>query len=82
MFRACPILRKAVNVSATFWKAVNTALGEVKGVTSNTAEKNATSFEIKGDFSPKEIFTALLFAAKPRYMHWMEQAKHELQLRI
>jgi SRSO17 transposase len=30
----------------------------------------------------QEIFTALLFAAKPRYMHWMEQAKHELQLRI
>jgi SRSO17 transposase len=30
----------------------------------------------------QEIFTALLFAAKPRYMRWMEQAKHELQLRI
>ncbi len=30
----------------------------------------------------QEIFTALLFAAKPRYMHWMEQAKHKLQLRI
>jgi SRSO17 transposase len=30
----------------------------------------------------QEILTALLFAAKPRYMHWMEQAKHELQLRI
>lgn len=30
----------------------------------------------------QEIFTALLFAAKPRYMHWMNQAKHELQLRI
>jgi SRSO17 transposase len=30
----------------------------------------------------QEIFTALLFAAKPRYMHWMEQAKRELQLRI
>ncbi len=39
-------------------KAVNEALGEVKGVTSNTAEKNAKSFEIKGDFSPKEVFTA------------------------
>ena len=25
----------------------------------------------------QEIFTALLFAAKPRYMHWMEQAKRE-----
>jgi SRSO17 transposase len=30
----------------------------------------------------QEIFTALLFAAKPRYMRWMEQAKHRLQLRI
>ena len=30
----------------------------------------------------QEIFTALLFAAKPRYMHWMEHAKRELQLRI
>jgi hypothetical protein len=30
----------------------------------------------------QEIFTALLFAEKPRYMHWMEQAKHKLQLRI
>jgi SRSO17 transposase len=30
----------------------------------------------------QEIFTALLFAAKPQYMHWMEQAKHKLQLRI
>jgi SRSO17 transposase len=30
----------------------------------------------------QEIFTALLFAHKPRYMHWMEQAKHKLQLRI
>jgi len=30
----------------------------------------------------QEIFTALLFAAKPRYMHWMNQAKCALQLRI
>lgn len=30
----------------------------------------------------QEIFTALLFAAKPRYMHWMEQATHKLHLRI
>ena len=30
----------------------------------------------------QEIFTALLFAAKPRYMHWMEQAQRNLQLRI
>lgn len=40
-------------------KAVNEALGGVKGVTGNTAEKNVTSFEITGDFSPKEVFTAL-----------------------
>jgi SRSO17 transposase len=30
----------------------------------------------------QEIFTALLFAAKPRYMQWMEDAKRKLQLRI
>ena len=30
----------------------------------------------------QEIFTALLFAAKPRYMQWMEQATRNLQLRI
>jgi SRSO17 transposase len=30
----------------------------------------------------QEIFTALLFAAKPRYMHWMEQANRKLELRI
>ena len=30
----------------------------------------------------QEIFTALLFAAKPQDMHWMEQAKRKLQLRI
>jgi SRSO17 transposase len=30
----------------------------------------------------QEIFTALLFAAKPRYMHWMERAQQKLQLRI
>jgi hypothetical protein len=30
----------------------------------------------------QEIFTALLFATKPRYMHWMEQANEKLQLRI
>ncbi len=40
-------------------KGVNTALADVKGVTSNTAEKNAKSFEIKGDFSPKEVISAL-----------------------
>ncbi len=30
----------------------------------------------------QEIFTALLFAAKPRYMHWMDEANRNLQLRI
>ena len=40
-------------------KAVNAALGEVKGVTSNTAEKGAKSFEIKGDFNAKEVFASL-----------------------
>ena len=30
----------------------------------------------------QDIFTAPLFAAKPRYMHWMETAKRNLQLRI
>jgi len=40
-------------------KAVNAALAEVKGVTSNTAEKNATSFEVKGDFNPVDVFSAL-----------------------
>jgi len=30
----------------------------------------------------QEIFTALLFAAKPGYMRWMQQAHQELQLRI
>jgi copper chaperone CopZ len=40
-------------------KAVNAALGKVTGVTGNTAEKKATSFEVKGDFNPKEVFAAL-----------------------
>ncbi|MEO6738689.1 MAG: cation transporter [Chthoniobacteraceae bacterium] len=40
-------------------KAVGTALGKVKGVSSNTAEKKATSFEVKGDFNPKEVMAAL-----------------------
>jgi copper chaperone CopZ len=39
--------------------AVTKALGKVKGVTGNTAEKKATSFEVKGDFSAKEVFAAL-----------------------
>lgn len=40
-------------------KAVNAALADVKGVTSNTAEKNAKSFEIKGDFNAKDVADAL-----------------------
>jgi copper chaperone CopZ len=40
-------------------KAVNTALGEVKGVTGNTATKGAKSFTVTGDFDDKEVFTAL-----------------------
>ena len=40
-------------------KAVNAALADVKGVASNTAEKNAKSFEIKGDFNPVDVFAAL-----------------------
>ena len=40
-------------------KAVGAALGKVKGVSGNTAEKKATSFEVTGDFNPKEVFAAL-----------------------
>jgi copper chaperone CopZ len=40
-------------------KAVNTALGDVKGVTGNTATKGAKSFTVNGDFNDKEVFTAL-----------------------
>jgi len=40
-------------------KAVNTALGEVKGVTGNTATKGAKSLTVTGDFNDKEVFTAL-----------------------
>ncbi len=40
-------------------KAVNKALGEVSGVTANTAEKNAKTFEVTGDFSAKDVFSAL-----------------------
>jgi periplasmic mercuric ion binding protein len=39
--------------------AVQKALDKVKGVTGNTAEKNAKTFEVKGDFNPKEVFAAL-----------------------
>lgn len=30
----------------------------------------------------QEIFTALLFASKPRYLHWMNQHAHALHLRL
>ena len=40
-------------------KAVGTALGEVPGVTGNTATKGAKSFTVNGDFNDKEAFTAL-----------------------
>ena len=40
-------------------KAVNAALGKVAGVTANTAVKNASSFEVTGDFKPTEVFSAL-----------------------
>ena len=39
--------------------AVTKAIGSVKGVTGNTAEKNAKTFEVKGEFNAKEVFTAL-----------------------
>jgi copper chaperone CopZ len=39
--------------------AAKKALGKVKGVTSDTATKKVTSFEVKGDFSPKEVMAAL-----------------------
>ncbi|HSU55436.1 MAG TPA: hypothetical protein VLT36_15375 [Candidatus Dormibacteraeota bacterium] len=40
-------------------KAVNTALGGVKGVTGNTAAKGAKTFTVNGDFNDKEAFDAL-----------------------
>ena len=39
--------------------AAKKALSKVKGVTGDTAEKKVTSFEVKGDFSPKEVMAAL-----------------------
>ncbi len=39
--------------------AVGKAIEGVKGVTGHNAEKGAKTFEVKGDFSPKELFTAL-----------------------
>jgi copper chaperone CopZ len=40
-------------------KAVNTALGDVKGVTGNTAAKGVKSFTVNGDFNDQEVFSAL-----------------------
>jgi copper chaperone CopZ len=40
-------------------KAVSAALADVPGVTSNTAAKNAETFEVKGDFKPTDVFAAL-----------------------
>jgi copper chaperone CopZ len=39
--------------------AVDEAVKSVPGVKSHTAEKNAESFEVKGDFNDKAVFTAL-----------------------
>ena len=38
---------------------VNDALHGVKGVTANTAEKNAKTFTVTGEFSPADVFGAL-----------------------
>jgi mercuric ion binding protein len=40
-------------------KAVSAALGNVPGVTGNTAAKGAKSFEVTGDFNDKDVFDAL-----------------------
>jgi periplasmic mercuric ion binding protein len=40
-------------------KAVNKALADVPGVTSNDATKGAESFEVKGDFKDSDVFDAL-----------------------
>ena len=39
--------------------AVNDSLSKVTGVKANTAAKGAESFEVTGDFSPKEVVGAL-----------------------
>jgi hypothetical protein len=38
---------------------VNEALGNVKGVTGNSATKGAKSFEVTGNFNDKDVFDAL-----------------------
>ena len=40
-------------------KDLNAALAKVPGVKANTAAKNATSFEVTGDFNAQAVFTAL-----------------------
>ena len=40
-------------------KAVNDALGKVKGVKGTNAEKNAKSFQVEGEFQAKDVFAAL-----------------------
>ncbi|MDB6057011.1 MAG: hypothetical protein JWO95_855 [Verrucomicrobiales bacterium] len=40
-------------------KAVNAAVSKAPGVTGNTASKDASSFEVTGDFSPKDVFAEL-----------------------
>ena len=40
-------------------KAVHEALSKVPGVKGNTAAKDATSFEVTGDFSPQAVFAEL-----------------------
>ena len=40
-------------------KAVNDAVTKVKGVKATTAEKNAPSFAITGDFQAKDVYAAL-----------------------
>jgi len=39
--------------------AVQKAVGRVAGVKGNTAEKNAATFEVTGDFSAKDVFAEL-----------------------
>ncbi len=39
--------------------AVNSAISAVPGVTGNTAEKGAKTFQVQGDFNAKDVFTAL-----------------------
>jgi hypothetical protein len=40
-------------------KAAKAAVAKASGVTGDTAAKKVTSFEVKGDFSPKEVMTSL-----------------------